>query len=150
MAQQRYLTNTRAASEQNTAYPQTTFAPETMGTGAKAAQGLTLVTLLIGVWMAISPWILDVAAASATPNNLIIGIAVGVFALVAMAGLRGFSQLQWANVALGGWLIASPFALAATSLAPAALFVNNIVSGAVILVLSAAASAGYLGLRLSH
>jgi hypothetical protein len=67
-------------------------------------------TLLLGVWLAISPWALGyMAEATAAWNAYIVGI---VIAVAAAAAIMAFQQWEeWVNVALAVWLIVSPFVL---------------------------------------
>ena len=66
--------------------------------------------LILGIWLAISPWALSYMA-DATPawNAYIVGI---VIAVAAAAAIMAFHQWEeWTNVALAIWLIVSPFLL---------------------------------------
>lgn len=71
------------------------------------------VDMVVGAWLAISPWILGFAdSGPATRNALIVGIAVAV--------LSGSTFLiyhvieEWIDVVLGIWLIISPWVLSAS------------------------------------
>ncbi len=71
------------------------------------------VDMVLGAWLAISPWILGFTDnGPATRNALIVGVAVAV--------LSGSTFLvyhiieEWIDVALGIWLIISPWVLGAS------------------------------------
>ncbi len=65
---------------------------------------------LVGVWLIVSPWILDLTSTRAISVNF---IACGAFAIIlaglAMAAFRLWEE--WLDVALGAWLAASPWIL---------------------------------------
>ena len=74
--------------------------------------------LVLGLWLAISPWALSYAH-EATPawNAHIVGIVIAVAALAALAAFQKWED--WVNAALGAWLIISPFILGFSALAVA-------------------------------
>ena len=50
-------------------------------------QNLNWVQVILAVWLIISPWVLDFnALISATRNNVIIGVLIGIVALWALFG----------------------------------------------------------------
>jgi SPW repeat len=90
--------------------------------------------LVLGLWLAVSPWALSYAG-TATPawNAHIVGLIVAVAAIAALAAFQKWEE--WVNAALGAWLIVSPFILGFGSLT-AALW-NQLIVGVVVLVLAA-------------
>ncbi|MGE5289826.1 MAG: SPW repeat protein [Micromonosporaceae bacterium] len=106
-----------------------------------AAQVITMLSTLAGVWVAISPWFLTLGP-RATANDLIVGLVVAALGLFAIAGVRGFMGLQTGNVLLGTWLIISPFILAAKFSVGAPMYWSNCFAGATIIVFALAAFAG--------
>lgn len=109
-----------------------------------AAQMVAMLTVLAGVWVAISPWFLVLqvpTAGNATAANLIAGLIVAALGLFAICGARGFTGLQAANSLLGIWLILTPFILAAKFNIAAPMYWSNIWAGGVITVLSLASLA---------
>jgi hypothetical protein len=64
-------------------------------------------TLLIGLWLFASPWILKVDNAAAAENFLLVGALVIIFELVTFYTLRVWEE--WINIVLGSWLIVSSF-----------------------------------------
>lgn len=67
--------------------------------------------LALGIWLLLSPFILQYGdfAGKAALNSYVLGIGLVVFATAAL--LRPRMWEEWANLALGVWLILSPFAL---------------------------------------
>lgn len=75
--------------------------------------------LVLGGWMFFSPWILGYSASAvATGNALILGLAVAVFFIVALANPRIWEE--WINLALAAWIFIAPFVLQFTSVGAAA------------------------------
>lgn len=67
--------------------------------------------LMLGVWLASSPWLLGYAAQQTPTANAVFGGIV--IALAAAAAVYAFQAWEeWVNVALAAWLIASPWLLA--------------------------------------
>ena len=68
------------------------------------------VTLVAGIWLLVSPWVVgyagDVAAMS---NAVIFGIAIIVYSIVELSVPRAWEE--WLMVAAGVWLIISPWVL---------------------------------------
>jgi hypothetical protein len=109
-----------------------------------AAQTIAMLTVLAGVWVAISPWFLVLqapTAGNAAAADLIVGLAAAALGLFAICGARGFMGLQAANSLLGIWLILTPFILAAKFNIAAPMYWSNIWAGGVITVLSLASLA---------
>lgn len=129
--------------EQNTAYPDTPHAQATPRWYGRSADAFSWIALLGGLWIAISPWVLNFAVLSPrlTVNDLIIGLAAAFIAMGSMTALRGVTGSGLANAVLGAWVIVTAFVVFPTP--PGAGFViSQIVGGAVILVF---ALAGQLG-----
>jgi SPW repeat-containing protein len=92
---------------------------------------------ILGVWLIISPWVVGYAGHSAALwNTLITGI---VILLVALAASRtADSSPSWLNVALGVWLIVSPWVLGYSLLEAATA--NDVVLGVIVGMLALVAS----------
>lgn len=90
--------------------------------------------LVLGLWLALSPWALAYAQ-EVTPawNAHVVGVVIAVAAFAALAAFQRWEE--WVNAALGAWLIVSPFILGFAALS-AALW-NQLVVGLVVLVLAA-------------
>ncbi|MFF3504490.1 SPW repeat protein [Streptomyces sp. NPDC003247] len=90
---------------------------------------------LLGLYCAVSPWILHYTASqpALVAHNLIIGIAIGLLALGFTAAPARMYGLSWAMCALGIWMIIAPWVVGDSP--DTGVIVNNIVIGALALVL---------------
>lgn len=89
--------------------------------------------LVLGVWLAVSPWALSYATEGAsTWNAHVIGVVVAVAALAALIAFHKWEE--WVNAVLGVWLIVSPYLLGFAAYRDALW--NQIVVGVLILVLA--------------
>jgi SPW repeat-containing protein len=107
----------------------------TIDNRARHAGMANWVNVILGIWVAISPFVLGFTHLEAAKWN---DVAVGLAVLLSAFGhgpARGTSVL---NILLGAWLIASPFVLAFAT-APTPLW-NNIILG-IVIVLAAASMA---------
>lgn len=129
MAQHNTTQETRAAQERNSAYPDTAPAA-----GPMAAQGTAMLSMLAGLWVAISPYVLTAPAVAV--HNVVVGLAVVAFGLLALAGGRGFASLQGASLLTGVWVLISPWLIGIGSVVSAQAYWSNVIAGVVIVVLS--------------
>jgi hypothetical protein len=85
--------------------------------------------LVLGIWLAVSPWALGYAA-EATPawNAHIVGVIIAVAAFAALAAFQKWEE--WVNTALAAWLIVSPFILGFSALSYALW--NQIIVGVLV------------------
>lgn len=87
--------------------------------------------LIAGLWMATSPWVLAYASDSyATLNAVILGAVIAAIALAEL--FKATPWEEWASVALGAWLVISPWVLGFSDMAMAmwnALAVGVLVAG---------------------
>lgn len=97
---------------------------------AITASGLNLVA---GIWLILAPFILGYGGTVAALNDLVVGIVVGVVALVRMFSALRTNWLSWVNAVAGLWLIFAPSILDYTT---AVARTNDIVLGIIILALS--------------
>lgn len=68
------------------------------------------VSAVLGLWLAVSPWVLGFNAdVAAMPNAVIVGLAI--FAVALAASFRPQAWQRRASLVLGMWLMASPWAL---------------------------------------
>jgi SPW repeat len=101
------------------------------------AQLAGLVSMLTGLWVAISPWFLALQVprgSNTIVNDLIIGLAVAGLGVLTLTSPRGVESLQAASLLAGVWLIISPFILNAKISITAAMYWSNIWSGAIVIV----------------
>jgi len=67
-------------------------------------------SLVLGVWLAVSPWALSYASeTTAAWNAHIVGVIIAVAALAALIAFQKWEE--WVNAALAAWLIVSPYVL---------------------------------------
>ena len=85
-----------------------------------------------GIWLCISPWALEFDLEPVpTRNAVIVGFLIILAEVVTLSVFRPWEE--WINVALGAWLVVSPWVLAIA--APAAT-ANFVVVGALVIVLA--------------
>ncbi|MFD3839551.1 SPW repeat protein [Streptomyces sp. NPDC058642] len=106
------------------------------------AQAVETLAFLTGLYLAASPWIAGFNDLSTLAvNNLIVGIA---YALLLSGGFgRAYERthsMAWAACALGIWTMVAPWAVAG-DVSTTRSGVNNIIVGAIALLLGLAASA---------
>jgi hypothetical protein len=89
-------------------------------------------SLLLGIWVCVSPGLLQFTDDPVATRNI-----AGVGFLIILAEVFTFSALreleEWINLALGTWLIASPFVLDITSFAAKG---DAVISGLLVVLLS--------------
>jgi hypothetical protein len=91
--------------------------------------------ILLGAWILISPFALAIHHfAPALWNNTVVGILVGLFALIRVSSLYDHPWWSFCNTLLGIWLGISPFLLGFAHWRSAML--SNVIGGAVIAVLA--------------
>lgn len=129
----------RVTPEENTAYPNTAFAAP--GSYGKSYDAFTWVSLLGGLWVAISPWVMNYGAVPRLEiNNLIIGLAAAFIAMISMTALRGITGGEFANIVLGAWIIVTAFFF--FNAGGLGFMISQIVGGAVILCFAAGGQMG--------
>ncbi|HEU5005277.1 MAG TPA: SPW repeat protein [Candidatus Saccharimonadales bacterium] len=107
-------------------------------------QSMALVNLVLGVWLAISPWILNYS--TSVWNQVIFGIAVVVLSLVRLLA----PARQWSSFfsgLCGVWLIIAPFIVGYHE---AAAYWNGIVAGIIVAWLGFINNTMYVSQRHHH
>lgn len=90
--------------------------------------------IIAGIWLIISPFVLLYSSGTARINDIVLGIVIGVFALIrALSPGNPTVGLSWLNVLWGVWLIIASFVLGYTS--PVAR-TNEIILGIIVLILA--------------
>jgi hypothetical protein len=85
----------------------------------------------LALWLLISPWAVDFSFETpATRNAVVAGTLLLALEVVTLSAFRTWEE--WANVAVGGWLVVSPFILAVASGGARVNFI--VVGGAVVLL----------------
>jgi hypothetical protein len=99
-------------------------------------------TLLAGLWLAVSPWVVgfDLTAPGVRVSNLIMGVAVAVTALGLTLMPQRMVRLSWATAVIGAWVVVSQWIIQQSPSTPP-IMINNVATGAVIMVLGTAAVA---------
>jgi hypothetical protein len=122
------------------------YARLTEGRRVEMMEGLVILT---GLYTAISPWVIHFHSrnTSLTVNNLVLGLALAAIGLaLAMFPERSLG-LGWMLVPVGIWLIISPWVVSVGHGAPVGVVCNNVVVGAIAIVLGAASAAMATGGR---
>jgi SPW repeat len=96
------------------------------------AQWQDTANLILGLWLAISPWFLTYASPGAAWNVRLAGLAIAAFAVWALVDYEPWKE--WANVILAAWLIISPWFLDTSWLGPA--FYNQVSVGILVGILA--------------
>jgi len=111
----------RAASEDATTRP--------------AGQAVETVSLLAGLYLAVSPWIVGFHATSRalTVNNLITGLVLVALALGVVPAYERTHSLGMAAAVIGAWTIIAQWVIQSTS-TDAGVIINNVVIGAIVLL----------------
>ena len=96
---------------------------------AQLAEGLTL---LSGIYLAISPWIVGFASlGTITMNNLITGLVVSALALGFSSAFGRTHGIAWVPAVLGAWTIIAPWVIRG-DVATTRTVWNNVLVGALI------------------
>lgn len=79
-------------------------------TQKRRVQATSGVDVLAGLWLIVAPFILGYGGSTAMVNDLVVGAAILLLASgQALSEVTESRWASWANVALGGWLIVTPF-----------------------------------------
>jgi SPW repeat-containing protein len=95
----------------------------------KETANASWINVLLGIWVIVSPYVLQVAHyPRALWNNVVCGVVITLLASIrALAPeQRGWS---WTNMCIGGWIIISPSLLGFTN---TIAFWNNLILGVII------------------
>ncbi|WP_371786675.1 SPW repeat protein [Streptosporangium subroseum] len=104
-----------------------------------AAQGIDGLSLLAGLWLAISPWVVGFNGLSRiSVSNLVTGIALAALAMAFAAAFGRTYGLSWIAAIIGIWTIIVPWV---TGSATTSTIWTNVVTGVVIFLLGMGAVA---------
>ncbi len=96
------------------------------------------VNLLLGLWTLVSPWVLAYQTETQPMwNSVVIGLLIAVMAVTELVDLMAWEE--WSNVALGIWLLISPWVLGFSALHVAmwnAVVIGIVVAGLALWVLA--------------
>ena len=101
------------------------------------------VNLVLGLWVLISPWALRFATAEHAWNAYLVGAGIAILAAAALIAFQPWEE--WVNLALGAWLLISPWLLG-FSTATIAMW-NAVIIGALVVVFAGWALAHMQGPR---
>ncbi|HET6622579.1 MAG TPA: SPW repeat protein [Candidatus Saccharimonadales bacterium] len=99
-------------------------------TTKNTSQTLSVLIFLFGIWLIISPYILNYVAAQAIWQQTVAGIIIAILAAVRLAMPRQ-TWASWVNAVLGAWMIIAPFA---TGYQTSAEHWNEVVFGILVLI----------------
>lgn len=100
---------------------------------SQTSGGVSWINIVLGIWVIISPFVVQFARLPAAMwNNVIVGIVIAILAIIRTSASHQ-TGWSWANVILGIWMIISPFALGAMT---TAVLWNNILLGIVIALIA--------------
>lgn len=89
------------------------------------------VTLLLGVWLFAAPWALGyMNLPAAAWNSWIFGVVIAAFSVAALIQFQTWEE--WVNVAVGIWLLVSPWVLGFASNETATALWNHVAVGLVV------------------
>jgi hypothetical protein len=80
----------------------------TADTETGIARGASMIALLAGLWLVVSPWVYGAGSAPNALNSWMTGGMIATFAFIT-ATQPGSAFVSWVNVGLGAWTIASPW-----------------------------------------
>ena len=96
---------------------------------AQVSDGLTL---LAGLYLALSPWIVGFTGlAPITINNLVIGLAIAGLAIGFSSAFGRTHGIAWISPVLGVWTIVAPWVISGDMSTDRTVW-NNVVTGALI------------------
>lgn len=105
----------------------------------RVAQAIDGLTLMAGLYVAMSPWIVGFENQSTIKvNDLITGIAVTLLALAMTSAYGRTHGIAWTLPLLGVWVIITPWIVSGVNTTDG-LILSNVISGAVVVLLGCAA-----------
>ena len=111
------------------------FAKVLGGSGATALDGMIA---LLGMYLAISPWVVHSIGTDLRVNNLVLGLTLTALGFGLALQPERLYRLGWIAVPVGVWMIISPWVVTAGHSAPKSVIWNNVFIGGVAIVLGLA------------
>ncbi|ACU74304.1 SPW repeat protein [Catenulispora acidiphila DSM 44928] len=118
------------------------FAKVVQGPRATALDGMVV---LLGMYLAISPWVVHSIDANLRVNNLVIGLTLAAFGFGLALQPERLYRLGWICVPVGVWMIISPWVVTVGHTAGRAVIWNNVAIGAVAVLLGLASQGMTMG-----
>lgn len=104
---------------------------------AQVTDGLTV---LAGLFVALSPWIIGFAGSSLAINNLVIGLTIAGLGAGFASAFERTHRLTWVCPLLGVWTIVAVWTVSGAD-ATTGVILSNVIGGAAVVVLGLAAMA---------
>jgi len=106
------------------------------------AQFVEGLTLLAGLYLAISPWVVGFRSGSADlrVNDLICGAAVALLAVGYASAYGRTHGLSWVTPVIGAWTVVAPWVVLGRAV-DVGTIISNVICGAVIVILGIATTA---------
>jgi hypothetical protein len=104
------------------------------------AQAADCLTVLAGLFVALSPWIIGFSESTLAVNNLIIGLAVAILGAGFATSYERTHRLMWVCPLLGIWTIIAVWTVSGAA-ATTGMVLGNVFGGAVIVLLGLGAMA---------
>lgn len=102
------------------------------------AQATDALTVLAGLFVALSPWIVGFSESALAVNNLIIGLVITVLGGGYAAAYERTHRLTWVCPVLGAWTIVSVWTVSGLD-ASTGVILSNVIGGAAVVLLGLAA-----------
>jgi len=118
------------------------FAKVVGGNGASALDGLII---LLGLYLAISPWVVHSTDSDLRVHNLVIGLTLAAFGFGLALQPERLYRLAWITIPIGVWLIVSPWVVSADNSAPSSVIWNNVCVGILAILFGLAAQGMTVG-----
>lgn len=91
------------------------------------------INVLLGLWLVLSPWILQFQGSNpAVANAVLVGAVIAVMSLAAVLRFRYWEE--WIDMAIGAWLVISPWVLGVAALTLATW--NFVIIGALVFAMA--------------
>ncbi len=98
---------------------------------AQATEGLTLLT---GLYLAISPWVIGFNGNPLAVSNLVTGIALAVLALGFGSAFERTFGMGWAAAGIGAWAVIAPWVMQNASTTTGTIVSNSITGGVAVVL----------------
>lgn len=99
------------------------------------AQTLDGLTLLAGLYLAISPWVVQFSASfDLAMSNLVTGLAVALLALGFASAFSRTHTVAWVVPLIGAWTVISPFVVLGAGVT-AGMVLSNVITGGLTILL---------------
>lgn len=95
-------------------------------------RSLAGINFILGIWLLISPWVLNYMSSGQKWNTFGFGVAIAVLAAIRYV-FPSQTWASWLNGVIGLWMIISPWAV---NTAQTAAYWNNVIVGIVLAVLA--------------